>query len=128
MQVAVEVRKEPKPRADRAIDVGAGRSLPAPDHSTCVAVLDILIDQRVARETAPGFQVSAKACFAACDGHKIAGNTSTQCSDKLREQARCERLSPNIQVNVGLLRKATLFYCAFIQLSDPVTLTDRSEM
>jgi hypothetical protein len=27
-----------------------------------------------------------------------------------------------------LSKQAALFYCAFIQLSDPVTLTDRSEM
>jgi hypothetical protein len=87
MQVAVEVRVEPKPRADWALGVGVRWSLAVPDHPARAASFDIRIDQCVVRETAPGFQVLAKASFAASDSHEIPGITSAQCSDKLGKQA-----------------------------------------
>ena len=49
MQVAVEIRVEPKARADRAIGVGVRWSLPTPDHPPCASRLDSRIDQGVAR-------------------------------------------------------------------------------
>jgi len=80
------------------MSVLAGAS-PAPDHPTCVALLDIRIDQRVARETTPGFQVSAKTCFAACDGNKIAGTTSAQRSNKVEKQAGSKRFNAGVDLD-----------------------------
>jgi hypothetical protein len=48
------------------------------------------------RETAPSFQVPAKASFVANDGHKVSGITSAKCSDKLGEQAGGKRSNAGV--------------------------------
>ena len=68
MQVAVEIRVEPKARADGAIGVSIRRSLSAPDQPPRAARLNSRIDQGVAREAAPSLKVGAETPFAANDG------------------------------------------------------------
>src|SRR4029077_4862006 len=100
MQVAVEIRVEPKTRADRAIGVRIRRSLSAPDHPPDTARIDGRIDQGVAREAAPNLEVGAEIRFAANDGKEIARATSAQRSNKLGQQAGGERFSASVQLDV----------------------------
>src|ERR1700730_17056320 len=100
MQVAVEIRIEPKTRADRAIGVGIHRSLPAPDHPPHAAPLDSRIDQGVVREAAPKLEVGAEILFVANDRQEIAWATSAQCSNKLGQQAAGKRFNASVELDV----------------------------
>ena len=100
MQVAVEIRVEPKTRADRAIGAGIRRSLSAADHPPHAASLDGRIDQGVAREAAPSLKVGAETPLAANYGQEIARATSTQRSDKLGQQAGCKRFNTGVELDV----------------------------
>jgi hypothetical protein len=100
VQVAVEIRVEPKARADRAIGVGIRRDLPAPDHPPRSARLDGRIDQGVARKAAPSLKVSAKTPFAANDRQEIARATSAQRSNQLRQQAGGKRFNACVELDV----------------------------
>jgi hypothetical protein len=99
MQVAVEIRVEPKARTDRAIDVGIRQSLPAPDHPPCAVQLDSRIDQGIARKAAPSFKVCAESPFATNDRQEIARTTSAQRTNKLGEQAGGKRFTAGVELD-----------------------------
>jgi hypothetical protein len=100
MQVTVEIRVEPKTRADRAIGVRIRRSLSAPEHPPRTVRLDGRIDQRVAGETAPMLEVGAEIRVATNDGQEIARATSAQYSNKLGQQTGGKRFDASAQLDV----------------------------
>ena len=100
MQIAVEIRVEPKARTDRALGVGIRRSLPAPDHPPCAVRLDSRIDQGVARKAAPSFKVGAESPFATNDREKIARTASAQRTNKLGEQAGGKRFKAGVELDI----------------------------
>jgi hypothetical protein len=100
MQVAIEIRVEPKARADRAKGVSIRRSLSAPDHPPRAVRLDSRIDQCVPREAAPSLKVGAEPPFAANDRKEIARATSAQRTDKLGQQAGGKRFNAGIELDI----------------------------
>jgi hypothetical protein len=100
MQVAVEIRVEPKARTDRAIGVGIRRSLPAPDHPPCAVQLDSHINQGVARKAAPSFKVSAERPFATCYRQEIARTTSAQRTNQFDRQAGGKRFMAGVKLDI----------------------------
>ena len=141
MQVAVEIRVEPKPRAHRPIVFGQHRNSPAPEDPPRAPVFDRGFEQWIPGEPAPRFQFRANAFFVTDHRDQIARVAAAQHSDQLWQQARRKGLSPNIEIDVSSHRNACILqfrehveiasscastYCAFIHLSDPVSLTATS--
>src|SRR5260370_28648883 len=100
MQVAVEVRVEPKPRAHRPKVFGR-RNCHAPKDEPRAPIFDSGFEQWVPGEPAPCLQFKANAFFVTDHRDQIAWAAAAQHSDQLRQQTRCKGLSPNIQIDVG---------------------------
>src|SRR5260370_3951842 len=142
MQVTVEVRVEPKPRTHRRI-VFRRRNSPAPKDEPRAPIFQTGFEQWVPGEPAPRFQFRANTFFITDDRDQIARVTAAQHSDQLWQQTRREGLSPNIQIDVDSHHNACIpqfrerleiasscarLYCAFIQVSEPVSFTAKSVM
>ena len=110
MQVAIEIRIQPKARSDRACGVGSRGSLPAPDNPSCAIRLDNRIDQRVAGKAAPSFKLGAESFFTANYRQEIARTTSPQRANELGEKARGKRLTPGVQLDILFGWHALLFH------------------
>jgi hypothetical protein len=110
MQVAIEIRIQPKAGTDRACGVGICGSLPAPDNPSCAIRLDNRIDQRIAGKAAPSFKLGAESFLTAKDRQKIARTTSPQRTNKLGEKARGKGLTPGVQLDIRFGWHALLFH------------------
>jgi hypothetical protein len=110
MQVAIEIRIQPKAGTDRACGVGIRGSLPAPDNPSCAIRLDNRIDQRIAGKAAPSFKLGAESFFTANYRQEIARTTSPQRTHELGEQARGKGLTPGVQLDVRFGWHALLFH------------------
>src|SRR5713101_8679874 len=128
MQVTVEIRVEPKPRAHRPIVFGH-RNSPAPKDEPRAPVFDGAFEQWIPGEPAPCFQFRANALFVTDNRDQIAWVAAAQHSEQLWQQTRREGLSPNIQIDVDSHHNACIpqfrerleiasscarLYCAFI--------------
>jgi hypothetical protein len=100
MQVAVEVRVEPKPRAHGPIVFGH-RNGPAPKDEPRAPVFDRRFEQWVSGEPTPCFQFKAKAFVVTDNRNQVAWVALSQHSDQLRQQTGREGLSPDIQIHIG---------------------------
>jgi hypothetical protein len=100
MQVAVEIRVQPKAGTDRAGGLGIGRSWPAPDHPPRSGKLDSPIDQRIVGKAAPSFKVSAERFFATNDRKQIARTTSAQRTNKLGEKAGRKGFTAGVELDL----------------------------
>src|SRR5437879_5004201 len=142
MQVTVEIGVEPKPRAYRPIvfcrSPRRHRNSPAPEDPPRAAFFDRSLQQWISGEPAPCFQLRSDALFVTDHSDQIARLAAAQHSEQLRQEARRKGLSPNIQIDVSPHWNACILqsrehwetassspaiYCAFIQVSDPLTLT-----
>jgi hypothetical protein len=100
MQVAVEVRVEPKPRAHWP-NVFGHRNGSAPKDEPRAPVFDSGFEQWVPGKPAPCLQFKSKAFFVTDNRDQIARAAAAQHSDQLRQQTRCKGLWPNIQIDVS---------------------------
>src|SRR5260370_33370168 len=100
MQVAVEVRVEPKPRTERTIVFGR-RNCPAPKDEPRAPILDRRFEQWVPRKPAPRLQFRADAFFITDNRDQIAWVAAAHHSDQLWQQTRRESLAPTIQIDVS---------------------------
>src|ERR1700693_2918093 len=101
MQVAVEIRVEPKPRAHRTILVSGYCNRPVAEDPAITAVVNRCFEECVPGEAAPGFQLASNARFVADHRDQISRSAAAQHGDQLRQEAGCESLSPDIQINVS---------------------------
>ena len=70
-QIAVEIRVEPKPRADRPIGLGLDGASPRRMTSSERGPLRDRVDQAVAGEAAPGLEIRSEARIGADDGKQL---------------------------------------------------------
>jgi hypothetical protein len=110
MQVAIEIRIQPKARTDWACGIGICGSLPAPDNPSCAIRLDNRIDQRIAGKATPSFKLGAESFFTANYRQEVARTTSPQRTNELGEKARGKGLMPGIQLNIRFGWHALLFH------------------
>src|SRR6266849_1341099 len=113
MQVTVEIRVEPKPRADRAIGFcrypGRHRNSPVAEDPARAAVFNRCFEQRIPGESAPSFQLGANAFFITDNCDQVAGAAASQHSDQLWQQTRRKSLSTNIQLEISPHRNASFY-------------------
>jgi uncharacterized protein YggU (UPF0235/DUF167 family) len=100
MQVAVEIRVEPKARANRTTGVGIRRSLSVPDYPPRSTRLDGRIDQGVAREATPSLKIGGQARFTTDDGQEIARARSAERTNKLGQQAGRKRFNADFELDI----------------------------
>src|SRR5215471_18442420 len=100
MQVAVEIRVEPKPRAHRPTSFGRQSSGAASKDEPRPPIFDCGFEQWIPGEPTPRFQFWADAFFVAEKGNQIARLATVQHSDQLRQKTRGESLMPDIQLEV----------------------------
>jgi hypothetical protein len=86
MQVTVEIRIEPKPRAHGPIVCGRCRKSSAPEDPPRAAIFNGGFEQRVSGESAPGLQLRANAFFVTENRDQIAGAASAQDLDQLQQE------------------------------------------
>ena len=114
MQVTVEIRVEPKPRAHRPIVFGfvwAGAAT-APQRkthrvrpfSTVVSSSGFPVNRHHVSNSGPN------ALFVTDHRDQIARPAAAQHSNQLRQEARREGLSPNIQIDVSPHRNACILH------------------
>ena len=150
MQVAVEVRVQPKPRTHRPIVFcrcpSSRGNNPASEDPARAAIFRSGFHKWISGKSAPRFQLRSNALVVTDQRHQITRTTAAQHSDQLRQQTRRKGLGPDIQIDVSLHWHACILqsrehsaprapetaaycatYCAAIHLSDPVTLTATSE-
>src|SRR6266404_4362034 len=111
MQVTVEIRVEPKPRAHRAavfVFVLGSCNSPVSEDPACAAVFNRCFEECVPGEPAPRFQLRSNALFVTEQRDQITRPASAQHSEQLRQEARCESLSPNVQLDVSPHRNACI--------------------
>jgi hypothetical protein len=104
MQVTVKIRVKPKPRAHRPIVCGGYPNSTTPEDPPRAAFFNRCFQQRIPGEPAPRFQLRTNAFVLTGKGNQIPKAAAAQRSDQLGQQARYERLSPNVQIDVGLHR------------------------
>src|SRR6185369_13000039 len=117
MEVTVEIRVEPKSRADRTTVFSRNRS--TTEDPARPAFLYRGLHQCISSEATPRFQLWSNTRFVRNHADQISRPASLQHGDQLRQKARRERLLLDIEIDISP-------HCALIQLSDPVTLTARS--
>jgi D-serine deaminase-like pyridoxal phosphate-dependent protein len=81
MQVTIEVRIEPKTRANRTVIVRIGRRFSASDHPPGSTRFGTRIDQGIAREAAPGFKLGAETGIATNDSQEVSRPALAERSD-----------------------------------------------
>jgi hypothetical protein len=112
MQVTVEIRIEPKPRAHRPIVFcwysGRRRNNPAPEDPPRTAVFERSLQQWISCEPAPRFQLRSNALFVADYPDQIARPASSQHSDQLLQKAGRKGLAPDIEIDVSPHRNASI--------------------
>ncbi len=108
MQVTIEIRVQPKPRAHRPIVFGRHRNSPAPENPARAAFFDRSFKKWVPCESAPRFQLRSNALFVTDHCDQIAPTTAAQHTDQLRQQTGRKGLWPNIQIDVSPHRNACI--------------------
>src|SRR5438132_244046 len=103
-QVTIEIRVEPNPRPHRPSVFGRHRNTPTAENPACTAFFDSSFQQWVPGEPAPRFQLRSNALFVTDYRDQIARPAAAQHRDQLRQEARCESLSPDIEIDVSLHR------------------------
>src|SRR5438552_3966787 len=106
MQVTVEICVEPKPRAHRSIVFGSivfgePRNSSAPENPPRAAFFDRSLYKWIPGESAPRFQLRSNAFFVTDNCDQVAGSAAAQHGDQLRQQARRERLSSNVEMDAS---------------------------
>ena len=101
MQVAIEIRVEPKPRAYRPIVSVRFRNGSAAEDPPRAAIFIRDLQQRIPGEPAPRFKLRSNARVVTDNRNQIARPASAQDGDQLRQQTRGEILSPNIQIEIS---------------------------
>src|SRR5258708_4028756 len=87
---------------------GTRRNRPAPENPPPTAFFDASLHQWIPGESAPRFQLRSKALFVTDNRDQIARAAAAQHGDQLRQEARRERLPPDIQIEVSLHRSARI--------------------
>jgi hypothetical protein len=100
MQVAVEIRIQPKAGTDRACGIGIRRSLPAPDYPSRAIRLDNRIDQGIAGKATPSFKVGAESFLIANYRQEITRTTSPQRTNKRGEKAGRKGFTPGVELDI----------------------------
>src|ERR1700693_4341396 len=105
MQVAVEIRVEPRPRAHRTPVfcryTGRNRNSPVAKNPARSAVFNRCFEEWIPGEPAPRFQLASNARFVTDHRDQISRAAAAQHSDQLRQEAGCESLSPDFQIDVS---------------------------
>src|SRR6202030_2234408 len=113
MQVTVEIRVEPQPRAYWPIVFwrypGRHRNSPVAEDPACAAVYNRSFEECIPGEPAPRFQLRANAFVVTDKLDQISWPPAAQHSDQLWQQTRRKSLSTNIQLEISPHRNA-LFY------------------
>ena len=107
MQVTVEVRVEPKPRAERTGDfgrrltIGFGRRFAASDNPSIAILLDAGVNQSIAGETTPSLEVGTERAIGTDDRQEIAYVSGAQRGYQFYKQAGCECFTARVELDVG---------------------------
>src|SRR6266567_6106751 len=109
MQVAVEVRVEPEPRAHRAAVFGGYCNSPVSEDPARATVFNRRFKKCISGEPAPRFQLRPDALFVTDKRDQIARLAAAQHSNQLRQQTRRKCLSTNIQLEINPHRNASFY-------------------
>src|SRR5439155_6542567 len=105
MQVAVEIRVEPKPRAHRAAvfcrHSGGYCNSPVSEDPARAAVFKRRFEEGIPGEPAPRFQLRSYALFVTDHRHQIARAALAHPRYQLRQEAERKGLAPDIQIDVS---------------------------
>ena len=84
-QIAVKIRIKPQTRAYGSIVADIRRRFAMPEHPARAAVFDGRVDQTIASEAAPGFELGPKRWIATGNGYEIAPAAASERRDQFRE-------------------------------------------
>jgi hypothetical protein len=108
LQIAVEIRVEPKPRADSPVGLGLRRSLAASDDMPEPARVRDRADQGVAGEPAPHLEIGSEARIAAHDRKRLPVAAFAERRDQPGKQAVGEGHVADVDLEVGFHRRQAI--------------------
>jgi hypothetical protein len=109
-QIAIEICVEPKPRAERTVGfawrftMGFGWRFTTSDYPTIATLLEGDVDQTIAREATPSFQLGTDHAVGTNDRHEIARAYTTQPGNQFDNQAGRKRFSACVELDIGSYR------------------------
>src|SRR5690349_16375101 len=104
----MKIGVKPKARAEGPSVFGRDRSSATTENPAVAAIVRGSLEQWIAGESAPGFQRRSNGPVIGRDCDQIAGPAAAQDSDQVRQDARGERLTPNVEVDVSPHRNASI--------------------